>query len=135
MADITRDQVRAQFPELGERPPQDLELPSSIRTLYPDFDDMVLGHVIDLAYQITDVSRDATLYCVGHLLAIKNEQTGAQDGGFGEVKREAQAGQDTIYMTQAKKARDVFFTTTAYGRMVLILEARSPACAISVVVA
>ena len=116
MGEITAEQVRSEFPELS-------------------FTDDFIQSQIDLAYRITNINRDATLYCVGHLLTISNERTGVQDGGFGEVVKEAQAGQEITYMAQARNEREVFFSTTSYGRMVLLLESRSPKRPVSVVVA
>ena len=102
---------------------------------YASMSDAVVSYLIAESYEITDVSRSATLYCVGHLLAIHPEQSGKADGGSGELMSEKEGELVRSYKTQACDEREVFFSTTAYGRRVLALENRSPGAVMSTVVA
>lgn len=118
---ITATDVRAAFPELfgGADPPSDDHVATRITE----------GH------RITDVSREARMYCVAHLLALDAELTGEADGGSGEVKDEQEGSERTSYVTQAKDGRQAFFTTTGYGRRLLALEGRSQKAAVAILFA
>ena len=109
--DITYSDFRARFAEFGS------------------LADARISELITEAYQLTDVSKDATMYCVAHLAALEDERTGALDGGSGEVKGETIGPRRVEYVTLARQnnaGRDAFFSTTAYGRRVLTLESRVP---------
>jgi len=69
----------------------------------------------------------STPYAAAHLLALQAERTGAPDGGSGEVKSESLAGAAMGTMPMATTGDDVFWTTSAYGRMVLALRRSDPA--------
>ena len=113
MADLTATELKQAIPPFADR------------------EDAEVNRAIELAYQLSDVSRDATLYCAAHLLAISGED-GDADGGSGEVEQEGLGPQAVRYKTQARRNPDVFFTRTAYGRLFLTMESRSPKAVISV---
>lgn len=117
MADITLADFRARFSE------------------FSGLADARASELITEAYTLSDVTRDATMYCIAHLAALEAELTGALDGGSGVVKSEWLGPQRVTYETQAANEREVFFATTAYGRRVLALEGRTPKGTISVVTA
>lgn len=115
--DITAAEVKAFFAEFG------------------DTDDGVVERAINTAYQITDVSRDCTMYCVGHLLTVATQQTGTTDGGAGVITSERVGPKMVMFKTQAQQSPDVFFEQTPYGRMVLTLETRSATANFSIHIA
>ena len=108
MADLTAAQVKERFTE------------------FDSVDDAVVSALIADAYALTDVSEAATLNCVGHLLALHPEVNGKADGGSGEVTMEKIGPRQVQYMAQAERNREVFFTSTAYGRRCLSIEKRTP---------
>ena len=63
------------------------------------------------------------------------EETGAADGGSGELTAESTGPVQASYMAQAGSSREVFFTRTAYGREMIALERRSPKGQMSIVFA
>ena len=119
MADITLAEFRQRFPEFAAT------------------DDAVISSLIPQAYEISDVSAEASAYCLAHLVSLEAERPadGAPDGGAGVVRSETIGPRRIDYMTQAARNREAFFEPTIYGRRVLTLESRSPMAAIGVVVA
>ena len=113
MADIDAAAVRAKIPELTVQ-------------AYPD---AAVTAAIGTAKQIAAATDEIWLHCTAHLLVLP--RTTVVDGGRGEVKSELEGPKQVQYMTQARDERDVFFSTTAYGRLVLMLEERSPAAQFS----
>ena len=104
--------------------------PAKFLSTFPEItvsSDAVVNAAGELALRISNVSQDAVLYLTAHLLSIQSEDTGAPDGGAGEVVSERTGPMDTKYLVQAETNREVFFTRTSYGRMFLILERRAPA--------
>lgn len=109
MADLTPAEVKARFPE------------------FDSVDDALVSVAITEAYELTDVKHTATLWCVGHLLALDRERTAKPDGGSGVVTEEKEGGLSRSYKTMSDEGdRCAFFETTPYGRRVLMYEARSP---------
>lgn len=117
MADLTVADIKERFAEFD----------------YTRISDDVVTRLISDAYELTDVSESATAYCVAHFMALHPEMNGNADGGSGEVRAERIGPKQTSYMTQAETAREVFFSSTAYGRRVLVLESRSPRKVLSMV--
>ncbi len=118
MADITVAEFRETFGEFDGSSDEDIET------------------ALPVAYQLTDVSRDATLYVTAHLLALSAEYTGGPDGGSGVVKSERLGPKAVTYQIGAgDDERRVFFDRTSYGRMALTLEDRSPKAVMAMVVA
>lgn len=115
MAPITRLDLTERFPE------------------FKDLDGDVIGTAVREACGMVHVSKDATLHCAAHLLAIREQETGTADGGSGEVIQEFMGPQQLYYQAMAEKGREVFFSTTRYGRQVLLLEARSPKIAMGMI--
>ena len=113
MADITAAELKAQFNEFNS------------------VDDDVITRAISQAYQLTNVSLDATMHCAAHLLSVVSEQTGKADGGSGVVKIEKLGPQQFEYETNAKNTREAFFASSAYGRLCLAFERVAPARVIS----
>ena len=119
MTDPTLSDFRARFPEFAAE----------------TFPDATVTGAIETATQITVVSEDATLYCAAHLLSLRSQETAKPDGGAGEVKWEMQGRRQVQYVTQSKDGDGrAFFSTTAYGRMVLTLHKASPRLALSALV-
>lgn len=111
---------------------------ADFRSKFAEFssvDDAVVSSLIPQAYGLSDVSEEATLYCIAHLVALKEEETGKPDGGSGEVMSDTIGPKTTAFMTQAETNREVFFSTTPYGRRVLAIESRTSESALAIVVA
>ena len=115
--DITVAEVRGAFPEFAA------------------FTDEQIAFDLATAYMLMAYPRRATLYCTGHLLALREEQTGKADGGSGELRAETEGPQRAQYMVQAETAADVFFSRSAYGRLARTLENRSHSGSWSAIVA
>lgn len=111
MADLTSVNIRAAFPEFADT------------NTYPA---ALINAAIATAYALTDVSAEATKHCVAHLLALHQQQVAEADGGAGEITAERTGPTMRQFMTQAESGREVFFTSTAYGRSCLALEKRTP---------
>ena len=109
MPDWTASQVRERFPEFT---------PSG-------FPDAVVDQAIATAYRISDADHESTLWCAAHLLATLESQAARMDGGAGEITSESTGPRMTSYRTQADTGREVFFSTSPYGRTFLTLEGRS----------
>ena len=104
---------------------------SDFRIRFPEFaetaDVRVLAAIRE-AEAVTHVSKDAVLHCAAHMLACMGEETGALDGGSGVVQHETIGSQNMSYRDMAgDEPREVFFSRSAYGRHVLLLENRAPA--------
>ena len=110
MTDWTASEFRGRFPEFSES----------------RFSGPVVDRAIKTAYLITDVTHEATGYCIAHLLSTMEAHAAEMDGGAGEITSETTGPRMQSFMTQAEKGREVFFTTTPYGRTCLTLEKRSP---------
>ena len=113
-ADISVADFRARFSEFG-----------SVA------DELVSQH-IPQAYELSDISEEATLYCLAHLLALHPTSRGKADGGAGEVTSDRIGPKTQAFMTQAETNREVFFTSTPYGRRMLALETRNIAAVVGV---
>ena len=107
MADVTVAEFRDRFAEFDR------------------IDDATISFLIPQAYEMSDVSREATLYCIAHLASLEGERIAKPDGGSGEVVSDALGPQSRSYMSLAESNRDVFFSTSTYGRRMLTLESRS----------
>ena len=111
---------------------------ADVRAEFPEFAstaDSAVARAIRLASQVTNVSRDARLYCAAHFLTKFAEETGKQHGGSGLVEREVLDDREVWYVTTAKKEADVFFSTSAYGDTYLTLARHAPRRVVSIVVA
>lgn len=133
MADITLAEFRQRFPEFTYTAAAGDEPASGVS-------DSVISPLIAQAYEISDTSAEASVYCLAHLVSLEVERltdasNGAPDGGAGVVKAETIGPRRIDYMTQASKGREAFFEPTFYGRRVLTLESRTPEAVIGVVVA
>lgn len=111
---------------------------NEFRESFPQFDatttDAVLARLIPDAYAITDVRRNATLYCIAHLAVLESEAGTKPDGGSGVIVEETIGPRKVLYANQVLDGDPrVFLVTTFYGRRVLELESRCVAAAVSVV--
>ena len=96
-------------------------------------DDATVDRFLYQARQFHKYSGQATQYCAAHLFSLwrlskANAEAEAPtvDGGGGEVTKDQIGSQIQEYKTQAEKGREVFFSTTSYGRHFLVLEKRTP---------
>jgi len=104
--------------------------PEAIRTRFPEFVDRSDGEIagaIETATELAVTPPSSTPWAAAHLLAIAEQATGVADGGSGEVKSEGLAGASMGTMPMAMSGDEVFWSTSAYGRMVLTLRRASPA--------
>lgn len=86
---------------------------------------------IETATQLCNISTDAQLHCVAHLLALLEQNQAEADGGAGEVRQEHIGPKMVMYKTQAMTEREVFFSSSPYGRLMLQLERRNPRMVLS----
>lgn len=112
----------------------------AFRSAFPELSgraDADVSRMIDVAYQMSAVKTDATLYLAAHLLAIDAENTGGIDGGSGEIASETSVGGKlATYKTMAEKSGlDVFYSRTSYGRMFLAMERRTARRGIPILIA
>jgi len=113
---MTVAEFRAQFPEFASRT------------------DAHVGRALAEAQLLAARPASSTAYAAAHMLALASERTGEPDGGSGEVKSESLAGAAMGAVPMAMSGDDVFWTTSAYGRMVLSLRMSDPATRIGVAV-
>ena len=101
-----------------------------------------MTRAITLASRLHNKSAEALLYLTAHMLALEEEQIGAEtrnglepDGGAGVVTSEQIGPRRIDYLTQAgDDERRAFYVTTSYGRTFLALEDRSPGARIAAMV-
>lgn len=93
-------------------------------TAYPD---AMINRLAEVALSIHALNEMANRYCLAHLLVVEGQHSTVADAGVGEVASEGIGKKRTSYKTQAANAREVFFSTTSYGRSFLTLERRTPA--------
>ena len=112
----------------------------SFRTRFPEFimqlDERLTMYIND-ALCIHALCDTAVLYLAAHLLALDIDSgaglTGASpDGGGGEIISESAGGVSASYKSQAKKEKDVFYMSTAYGRRYVVLRNACPGYKFSV---
>ena len=101
---------------------------SDVRTAFPELDsatypDASVAAAINVARSIAAATTEIWLHCTAHLLTLPRQAK--VDGGAGEITGAGLGPQQNQYKTMADTGRDVFFTTTPYGRLVLALEERS----------
>ena len=106
---------------------------SEFRTRFGEFSDAavypdaLIQNALTVAKSISVVSVEGFKYLTAHLVIVmKEEETGAMDGGSGEVSSESSSAQSMSYMTMAEESREVFFTRSSYGRTFMLLESRAP---------
>ena len=121
MADITVSEFRDKFPEFTTDVVTDRDATQWLET----------------AYQLSDVTREATMFTAAHLVALDRGERVAGavapvDELGGVIVEEAFGPKKLKFMQQAMDGREVWYTRTAYGRLALMLEKRSPAGVISV---
>ena len=101
--------------------------------------DAKVQRLLNVALSLHSVNETATLYCAAHLLALMAEEDATSlepDGGAGVVEQESIGPRTVGYVTQAQgDKRRAFYATTAYGRMFLALEERTPTHAMGILVA
>ena len=119
MADITVADFRTRFPEFSAQSDDDV------------------GQYLATAYQLSDVSREATLYTAAHLGSLDDAERSATviaavDDRGGTIIEESFGPKKLKFLQQAMDSREVFYTGTAYGRLALALENRAPAAIMSV---
>ncbi len=106
-APLTVSEVRTKFPELNAE-------------TYPDGS---VSAAIATARAIAASTREIWLHETAHLLVLS--RLPQVDGGAGEITDATLGPQQNKYKSMADKGREVFHTTTVYGRIVLMLEERS----------
>ena len=119
MADITVDEFRERFGEFSGVADEDV------------------AEWIQFAYELSDVTRRATMYTAAHLIALDQSERpggamGRADDRGGTIVAESFGPKKLQYAQMAMTAREVFYTRTPYGRMALSLENRSPSGVIGV---
>ena len=115
MADITIAEFRARFPEFAAQTDDDV------------------AQFVETAYQLSDVSREATYQTAAHLATLYiGEQAAVIDDRGGIIVEETWGPKKLKFLEQAMTKREVFFVRTTYGRLALMLENRSPAGIMSV---
>ena len=91
--------------------------------------DTEIERILYQALQLHKHSPQATQYCAAHLYVLLKKSEAANDpidGGGGEVAKDQIGAQVQEYRVMAEKGREVFFSTTSYGRHFLTLEKRTP---------
>ena len=95
---------------------------------YSETTDEVVTAALELAVALCgEAGFQPTLHATAHILALADQETGHADGGSGIVSMEILGPRTVQYQNMAKENRERFFEQTAYGRMVLATESRSPA--------
>ena len=112
MADITVADFRTRFPEFSAQSDDDV------------------GQYIATAYQLSDVSKEATYYTAAHLGSLDVAERSATviaavDDRGGTIIEESFGPKKLKFLQQAMDSREVFYTGTAYGRLALALENRA----------
>ena len=110
------------------------------RTRFPEFvtqTDARIEMYLGDALIIFALSETAVLYLAAHLLTLDIDSgagsTGAStDGGDGEVVSESAGGVSASFKSGAKKEKDVFYMSTAYGRRYIALRNACPGYRFSV---
>ena len=106
---------------------------AAFRATFPEFNDgdypdpAITGWITQ-AKALHDVSGWATLFLAAHLITIaRADGAGIHelDGGDGEVSEETIGPKRVMYVTQAKKDGESFYTRSSYGRRFLELERRA----------
>lgn len=89
------------------------------------------------AYRLSDVSRDATLYMLGHLLVLDGLASDSPDGGSQVIASEQQGPLRNTYRTMSELGgdRNVWLEQTWFGRQCMFHEARSPTMGFPVLIA
>ena len=106
---------------------------------FPAVDDATLQRTINESLLIHSASEEANLYLIAHLLAMQTEWADTPDGGAGVVVKESIGPRSIDYATLAGSGSSTdmyksFFAGSAYGRMFLILEQRTPRTGIAAMV-
>ena len=109
---------------------------ANFRRLFPEFaaqPDVSVDFSLMAARMVHSVNSLATLYAAAHLLVQAADMTGEADGGDGVVTSEGLGGKSASYtpMLGKGKPRETFWATSAYGRMFLEIEARTPRLVVS----
>lgn len=107
---------------------------ADIKARMPEFTDVPDAEVMEAigdAYALTAIDPQVTMYCVGHLLALRGERNAGISVSSTVV--DSGAGPLSIRVkSQSKESRDAFFESTGYGRRVLALEGRSLAAVLRI---
>ena len=119
MADITVADFRAKFGEFNA------------------VSDADVTEYIATAYLLSDVSREATFYTAAHLGSLDAAERSATaiamaDSRGGAIIEETFGPKKLKFLQQAMDSREVWFTSSTYGRLALQLEKRSPSGILSV---
>ena len=102
-----------------------------ISTRFPVFDgqsDATVTLYLEDALCIFKLCDRAVIYLAAHLCSLDIDQSGNTgiDSGLGEITSEKIGQKAVTYKTQASVEKDVFYTTTKYGRMFLQLRDKCP---------
>jgi len=96
---------------------------STIRMEFPELDyvsDARVSQSIRIAKEIVRGTREQLLHATAHLCI-------EQDSDFaGEISNERIDGRSSSYETMSRKAPDVFWTSTSYGRRYVTLVRQTP---------
>lgn len=95
--------------------------------------DAEVNRVLEEACHIHSARKLATLFCAAHLLVL-NSNIAEGEKTSGEIESAGTGPLRVSYKTQAENGRDVFFTSTNYGRRFLTLEKRNPRTGIGAMV-
>ena len=113
---------------------------ATFRTRFPEFtqsefSDALVSNLAAVAFHISGINTEATLYLLAHLVAVSKEDNAELDGGSGVVEEERLGPKSVKYVNQQMGEGDAFFNRTSYGRLFMVMESRSPAKRLRVVVA
>lgn len=107
---------------------------SDFRSQFPELDDKTdaeINRAAGVAVALASNSDLELLYCTAHIAVLDAERQSTPDGGSGEVMSESTMGARSVaYRTQASNGRETFYSTTLYGRTLLMLVKANPASAL-----
>ena len=101
----------------------------TFRLWFPEFtqtEDSKVERFLGDALEIHGVNPRCTLYVAAHLAALDSLEGSEPDLGLGELQEEQEGPLRARMKVQARNNREVFFTTTKYGRTFLEFEKRTP---------
>ena len=101
---------------------------AEFRAIYPEFTaadhpDPAVTRAIALADEIAAPASDNALAALAaHVLAVTQINKAAPDGGAGEITHERTGSKGLMFKPMAKRNTDVWFSSSPYGRLYLILD-------------
>lgn len=113
------------------------DLRTDFRARFPEFsaiDDAQVDVYIGDALCIFRLCERAVVHLAAHLCALAQDQSSVTgiDGGLGEVESERIGKKAVTYKTQAKDNKDVYYTSTKYGRAFIQFRNKCPSRAFTV---